>query len=168
MAFYRRFFRKMRRPEPTGGPDPFRPAFTMGCGLASVSGDLRIRSLYQSVFFSSTVLPFAKLPTNRYPVLSGPLRAWRLRRPDCLAQFASAFSASSMLSRFSGVAPSTICWSSIRYSCDGSVPAHAPKSCDQSLYVLSLYDRVQPAICGSAKNEQGNRDQTWAACQKKK
>ena len=41
------------------------------------------------------------------------------------------------------------------------------KSCDQSLYVLSLYDRVQPVVYGSAKNERGNRDQTWTACQKK-
>ena len=42
-----------------------------------------------------------------------------------------------------------------------------PKPCDQSLYVLSIYDRVQPVVYGSAKNEQGNRDQVGAACQKK-
>ena len=42
-----------------------------------------------------------------------------------------------------------------------------PKSCDQSLYVLSLHDRVQPVVCGSAKDERGNRDQTWAVRQKK-
>ena len=41
-----------------------------------------------------------------------------------------------------------------------------PKSFDQSLYVLSLYDRVQPVVYGSVKNEHGNRDQTWATCQK--
>ena len=40
------------------------------------------------------------------------------------------------------------------------------KSCDQSLYVLSLYDRVQPVVYGSAKNKQGVKDQVWAACQK--
>ena len=36
-----------------------------------------------------------------------------------------------------------------------------------SLCVLSLYDRVQPAVYGSAKNEQGNRDQAGTTCQKK-
>ena len=41
------------------------------------------------------------------------------------------------------------------------------KPCDQSLYVLSLDDCVQPVVYGSAKNEQGNRDQVGAACQKK-
>ena len=46
------------------------------------------------------------------------------------------------------------------------VPHMQLKSCDQSLYVLSLYDRVQPVVYGSAKNERGNRDQTWTACQK--
>ena len=46
-------------------------------------------------------------------------------------------------------------------------PHMQPKPCDQSLYVLSLYDRVQPAIYGGAKNEQGNRDQVGTACQKK-
>ena len=35
------------------------------------------------------------------------------------------------------------------------------------VYVLSLYDRVQPVVYGGAKNEQGNRDQVGAACQKK-
>ena len=45
-------------------------------------------------------------------------------------------------------------------------PHQQLKSCDQSFCVLSLYDRVQSVVCGSAKNEQGNRDQTWAACQK--
>ena len=34
MAFCRRFFRKVHRLEPTGGPNPFRPAFTMGRGPA--------------------------------------------------------------------------------------------------------------------------------------
>ena len=33
---------------------------------------------------------------------------------------------------------------------------------------LSLYDRVQPVVYGSAKNKQGAKDQVWAACQKKK
>ena len=46
-------------------------------------------------------------------------------------------------------------------------PHMQPKSCDQNLYVLSLHDCVQFAVCGSVKNEQGNRDQTWAAHQKK-
>ena len=41
-----------------------------------------------------------------------------------------------------------------------------PKSCDQNLYALSLYDRVQPVVYGGAKNEQGDRDQTWTARQK--
>ena len=46
-----------------------------------------------------------------------------------------------------------------------------PKSFDQSLYVLSLYDRVQPVVCGSAKNEQVDEEQVdeeqvGAACQK--
>ena len=45
-------------------------------------------------------------------------------------------------------------------------PHLQPKSFDQSLYVLSFYDRVRPVVYGSAKNEQGNKDQTWAACQK--
>ena len=46
-------------------------------------------------------------------------------------------------------------------------PHMQPKPCDQSLYVLSLYDRVQPVVYGGTKNEQGNRDQDGAACQKK-
>ena len=46
-------------------------------------------------------------------------------------------------------------------------PHMRPKSCDQSLYVLSLYDRVQPVVYGGARNEQGNRDQVGASCQKK-
>ena len=41
-----------------------------------------------------------------------------------------------------------------------------PKPCDQSLYVLSLSGCVQPVVYGGAKNEQGNRDQVGAACQK--
>ena len=32
---------------------------------------------------------------------------------------------------------------------------------------FSLYDRVQSVVYGGAKNEQGNRDQVGAACQKK-
>ena len=34
MAFCRRFFRKVHRLEPTGGPSSFRPTFTMGSGSA--------------------------------------------------------------------------------------------------------------------------------------
>ena len=36
------------------------------------------------------------------------------------------------------------------------------------MFFLSFYDCVQPAVCGSAKNKQGVKDQVWAACQKKK
>ena len=46
-------------------------------------------------------------------------------------------------------------------------PHMQPKPCDQSLYVLFLYDRVQPVVYGGVKNELGNRDQVGAACQKK-
>ena len=46
-------------------------------------------------------------------------------------------------------------------------PHQQPKSFDQSLYVLSLYDRVQPVVYGSAKNEQYDRDQTETTCQNK-
>ena len=37
-------------------------------------------------------------------------------------------------------------------------PHMQPKSFDQSLYVLSFYDRVQPVVYGSAKNEQYDGD----------
>ena len=37
-------------------------------------------------------------------------------------------------------------------------PHRQSKSFDQSLYVLSFYDRVQPVVYGSAKNEQYDRD----------
>ena len=46
-------------------------------------------------------------------------------------------------------------------------PHRQPKSFDQSLYVLSFYDRMQSVVYGSAKNEQCDRDQTETACQNK-
>ena len=46
-------------------------------------------------------------------------------------------------------------------------PHMQPKPCDQSLYVLSLYDRVQPVVYGGAKNEQYDRDQAETTCQNK-
>ena len=46
-------------------------------------------------------------------------------------------------------------------------PHMQPKSFDQSLYVLSFYDRVQPVVYGSAKNEQYDGDQAETTCQNK-
>ena len=46
-------------------------------------------------------------------------------------------------------------------------PHRQPKSFDQSLYVLSLYDRVQPVVYGSAKNKQYDGDQAETTCQNK-
>ena len=46
-------------------------------------------------------------------------------------------------------------------------PHMQPKSCDQSLYVLSLYDRVQPVVYGSAKHERYDGDRAETTCQNK-
>ena len=46
-------------------------------------------------------------------------------------------------------------------------PHRQQKSFDQSLYVLSLYDRVQPVVYGSAKNERYDGDQAEMTCQNK-
>ena len=123
MAFCRRFSVKCTDSNPLAALTPLDLLLLWGVVLPPFPG------ISGSAHFIS--LCFSPARSCRLPgwlrtgilVLSGLLRAWRLRRPDCLAQFASAFSASSMLPRFSGVAPSTICWSSIRCSCDGSVPA---------------------------------------------
>ena len=46
-------------------------------------------------------------------------------------------------------------------------PHMQPKSLDQSIYVLSLYDRVQPVVYGSAKNERYDGDRAETTCQNK-
>ena len=167
VAFCRRFFRKVHRLEPTGGPNPFRSAFTIGRGPAPVSGDPRIRPFYQSVLFSSTVLPFARLLTNRYPKsyqgfcargVCDDLIAW-LSLPAPLAPLVCCQGSQASRPQRSVGVPSAS-------PVTDPYPHMQSKSCDQSLYVLSLYDRVQPVVYGSAKNEQCDRDQVGAACQK--